>query len=82
MARERKFVGLLARDAIFLREVLRRQAHADVRVRIVVHQPGIRRNLVAAHGHHAHRFGAAGNGDVALPRHDALGGDGDRLQAG
>ncbi len=36
----------------------------------------------AGHGHHAHRFGAAGDGDLDLPGHDGIGGVGDALQAG
>ena len=81
VAREREFVGLLPRDAVFLREIFGRQAHVDVGVRKIVHQPRIRRDFVAAHGNHAHGFGAAGDGNVALPGHDSLGGDGDGLQA-
>ena len=39
----------------------------EIGVRIVIHQPRIRRDFVAAHRHHAHRLGAAGDAIVALP---------------
>ena len=48
----------------------------------MVHQPGIRGDLIAAHGHHAHGFGAAGDDDFGIAEHDAFGSHGDGLQAG
>ena len=81
MASERKLVGLLASNAVLRGHIFRRKAHAQVGVRIVVHQPGIRGNLIAAHRNHGHGFGAAGENDVAVSRHDSLGGHGDGLQA-
>ena len=77
-----KLIGLLAGDAEFARNVFRAEAHADVRVGRVVHEPGIRRNLVAAHGHHGHGLGAARHDDVRGAAANAFGGERNRLQAG
>ena len=77
-----ELVGLLASDAEFARDVFRAQAHVDVGVGIVVDEPGIRRNFVAAHGHHGHGFGAAGDDDLSGAGTDAFGGESDGLQAG
>ena len=64
------------------RQIFGGEAHAEVGVRIVVHQPGIGRDFVAAHGHHGHGFGAAGDDHFGVAQHDAFGGHGDGLQAG
>src|SRR5690348_10267137 len=82
MALEGKFVGLFARDAVFFGEIFGGEAHAEVGVGIMVHEPRIGRNFVAAHGNHAHGFGAAGENDFGLSGDDAFGGYGDGLQAG
>ena len=82
MAAERKGVLLLAGDASLARMVLRDQAGAQVDVGITVHQRRVRRHLVAAHRHHAHRLGAAGDDRLGEPAHDPLGGERDGLQAG
>ncbi len=73
---------MLARDAEFARDVFRTEAHVDVGVRVVIDEPGIRRNLVSAHGDHGHGFRAAGDNDFGGAGTDALCGEGNGLQAG
>src|SRR5690348_1851120 len=46
MRLHRKLVRRLPRNPEFPRDVFRPETHIDVRVRIMVHQPGVRRNLV------------------------------------
>ena len=82
MAAQRKRVALLARNAEARRQPLRRQAHRKISVRIMIHQPGVRRNFVAAHGDHRHRFRPARHHHLGAAAHDALGRHGNRLQAG
>ena len=77
-----KLIRLLARDAEFARNVFRAQPHVDVRVGIVIDEPGIGRNFVAAHGHHGHGLGAARDDDLGRAAANALGGERDGLQAG
>ena len=54
----------------------------EIHVGVLIHQRGIRRNLVAAHRHQAHRLGAARHDGRCEPAHHALRGVGDGLQAG
>ena len=61
MRSQREAVLLLPRDGRFTGVVLRNEAGAEVDVRIVVNERRIGRDLVPAHRHEAHRFGAAGN---------------------
>ena len=82
VAGKRELIGLLARNAIFAREIFGREAHAEVTVGVVIHQPRIGRHFVAAHRHQSHRFGAAGENHVRVTQHDALRGHGDGLQTG
>ena len=82
MAAQREGVLFLARDAALARVVLRDEAGREIDVRIAVDERRIGRHLVAAHRHHAHRLGAAGDRRAAEAAHDALGGIRDRLQAG
>ena len=81
MALVGKLVGLLAGDGVFAREIFGGEAHAEIGVGIVIHEPGIGRDLVATHRHHAHGLGAASDDHVGMAAHDALGGHGDGLQA-
>ena len=76
--RERVLFG--ARDDRFARVVLGDQPGAEIDIRVRRDELRIRRDLVAAHRHHAHRLGAAGHGGAALSKHDALGAVRDRLQ--
>ena len=48
----------------------------------MIDQPGVRRNLVSAHGDHRHRFGPARDHHLGAAAHDALRRHGNRLQAG
>ncbi len=81
MAAQRELVALLPRNAEALRHPLRRQAHREIRIRVVVHQPWVQGNLVAAHRDHGHGLGAARQHDFRPARHDALGSHGNGLQA-
>ncbi len=67
-----KLVRVLTRNSEFPRDIFRAQPHIDVRVRIMIHQPRIRRNLVAAHRHQRHRFRAAGNNHLRPAASDPL----------
>ena len=77
-----ELIGLLAGDAEFARDIFRAESHVDVGVGIVIDEPGIGRNFVAAHGDHGHGFGAAGDDDFGGAGADAFGGESDGLQAG
>ncbi len=77
-----ELIGLLAGDSEFARDIFRAEAHVDVGVRIVIDEPGIRGNFVAAHGNQGHRFGAAGDDDFRGAAANAFGSERDRLQAG
>ena len=79
---QRELVGLLARDTKFARNVLRAEAHADIRVGRMIDKPRIGRNLVAAHGHERHGLGTACDDDLRRAAANALGGKRDGLQAG
>ena len=61
MAAQRERVLLLARDRRLARVVLGDQPGREVDVGIAVDQRRVRRDLVAAHRHQAHRLGAAGD---------------------
>ncbi len=80
MAAEREGVLLLARHGRFARVVFRDETGRQVDVGIAVHERGIRRDLVAAHRHEAHRLGAAGHDRGREAGHDPLGRRGDRLK--
>ena len=82
MACEREFVALRSRDAETLRHALGGKAHREIRVGIMIDEPGVGRNLVAAHGDHRHGFCSAGNDDFGAARLNSLGGHGDGLQPG
>ena len=82
MALEGEAVLRLARDARFPCVVLSHETGREIDVGIGVHERRVRRQLVAAHRHQAHRLGAAGDDDLGGADHDALGGLGNRLQAG
>ena len=71
----------LARDPRGVGVVLRHESGAQVDVRVVGDQLRVRRHLVASHRDEAHRLGAAGDDRAGRPAHDALGREGDRLQA-
>src|SRR5882757_11523387 len=77
-----KFVGLLAGDAEFAGDIFGAEAHVDVGVGIVVDEPGIGGDFVAAHRHQGHGFGATGYDDFGGTAADAFGGERDGLQAG
>jgi len=77
-----KLVGFFARDLMLAGQIFGSEAHTKIGVRIMIHQPGIRRSLIAAHGHHAHRFRAAGDNDFGVAEHDAFRRHGNGLQAG
>ena len=81
VAAKRELVLLFARDLVFSSQVFRRQSHAEVSVRIVLHQVGVRREVEPAHRNQTHAFRSARDDDLRRPRHDALGGEGDGLQA-
>ena len=81
VAAQREGVLRLARDLRLPRVVLGHQAGCQVDVRVAVHQRRVRRDLVPAHGHEAHRLGAAGDDGRRCPAHDPLGAVGDGLQA-
>ena len=76
-----ELIRLLSGNPEFARKIFRAQAHVDVRVRIMVHEPGIRRDFISAHGHQRHRFRAAGHDDLRGAAPDPFGGQRDRLQA-
>ena len=63
------------------RQALGGQSHGEIGVGIVRDQPGVGRDLVAAHGNHGHGLDAAGDDDLGSAGHDALGRHGNRLQA-
>ena len=48
----------------------------------MIDEPGVGRNLVAAHGDHRHRFRAAGDDHFGAAGLNSLGGHGDGLQPG
>ncbi len=77
-----ELVHLFTRDAVMLGHVLSGEAHGEIAARIVLDQPWVDGDLVAAEGNERHRFGAAGDEHVARACLDAVGGDGDALQAG
>ena len=75
-------VGLFAGDVVVPGDALGGEAHGEVRVGVVLHQPGVGADFVAPHGDHAHGFGSAGDDDFSTASADAFGGHGDGLQAG
>ncbi len=77
-----EFVGLFAGDAEFSGDVFGAEAHVDIGVGIMVDQPRIGGNLVAAHGDERHGLGAAGDDDFGGAAANALGSKRDGLQAG
>jgi len=81
MAAQRERVLLGARDAGFACVIFRDQTGRKIDVGIAFDQRRVRRDLVAAHRHEAHRLGAAGDDRRGRAAHDPLGGVGDRLQA-
>ncbi len=82
VAIHRELVGLLARDVEARGETLRSKSHREIGVGIVLHQPGVGGDFVAAHGNHGHGLDATGNHDLGSASHNALGTLGDRLQSG
>jgi hypothetical protein len=82
MAAQREGVLLGPRDLRLARMVLRDESRAEVHVGVAVHQRRVRRDLVAAHRHEAHRLGPAGKDRRREAAHDVLGGVGNRLQPG
>ncbi len=80
MTAKRERILLRARDARFARVILGDQAGAQVHVGVTLDQRRIRRDLVSAHRHEAHRLGAAGHDRRREPAHHALGRVGDGLQ--
>ena len=80
------FVGelvlLLPGDAVVVGDALRGEAHGHVGAGVVVDEPGVDRDLVAAEGDVGHALGAAGEDDVGAAAADAVGGERDGLQAG
>ena len=62
-------------------EVFGAQAHIDVGVGIVIDEPRIRGNLIAAHRHERHGFRATRDDDLCGTATNAVGGQGDGLQA-
>jgi len=83
MALIAEFILVLARDAVFLRDLLGGDAHAVGDADIVVFEyTRIHRDLVAHHGHHGHGLGAAGDHHVGLAQADPVGGHGHGLQPG
>ncbi len=82
MAAQRELILRLTGDAGRAGVVLGDEAGAEVHVGVAGDELGVGRDLVAAHRHHAHRLGAAGDRGAALAEHDALGAVGDRLQPG
>ena len=82
MAAQGERVLRLAADAALAGVVLGHEAGAEIDVRVTVDERRVRRDLVAAHRHQAHRLGAAGNHGAGKPAHDSLGREGDRLESG
>src|ERR1700692_5119556 len=82
MAAQRKLIAPLASDSETSGHSLSGQAHREVGVGIMVDQPGIRRNFIAAHGDHGHRFTAPCDHHFGGSGHDAFGGHGDGLESG
>ena len=80
MAPQRVVVLSLPRDLRLARVVLCDQAGRQVHVRVAVHQRRVRRDLVPAHRHQAHRLGAPGDDGRRRSAHDPLGGVGDGLK--
>ena len=72
---QRERVLRLARDLPLRGHLLGRQAHAvgDADVLVLREHLRVERGLVAAHRHHAHRLGAAGDHHVGLADADAVG---------
>src|SRR6202790_4721112 len=77
---DRKLVRLLPRNPKLPRDVFRSQPHIDVRIRIVIHQPRIRRNLVAPHRHHGHRLCPTRHNHLRCTRANPLRRNRNRLQ--
>jgi hypothetical protein len=80
VAGESELVRLLARDAVVPRHALRGQPHRQIRIRIVLLQPGIDGNLVAAERDEGHGFRPAGHDHLRSPTPYALHRQGDSLQ--
>ena len=81
VASQRERILLLAADAVVADVVFRDQPRREVDVGIALHQRRVRRHLVAAHRHQAHRLGAAGHDRLRPAAHDPLGRERDGLQA-
>ncbi len=77
-----ELVHLLAGDAVVGRDALGGEAHGHVGAGVVVDEPGVDGDFVAAEGHVRHALGAAGDDDVRSAATDALCGERDGLQAG
>src|ERR1041385_8388513 len=60
----------------------RREAHREIGIGVVVHQPGIDRHLVPAHGDHAHRFSAAADGNLSASHSHGIRSQRDGLKSG
>ncbi len=80
VAAVRECVGVLARDVVLSRDVLRGQAHVEVDVGTVLDEVRIGTEAAVA-ADETHRLGAAGDDGVGHPGHDPLGGHGDGLRA-
>ena len=81
VAVQRELVRLLPGDAELLPQALRGDSHPHVKLRQIIDDPGIRRELVPGHRDHAHRLGPAGDNDLRAASADAIGRERDRLQA-
>jgi hypothetical protein len=75
-------VLLLAADAVVVGDALGGEAHGEIGAGVVVDEPGIGGEPIAAEGDERHRFGASGDDGVGGARGDAIGGERDCLQAG
>ena len=81
VAVQREPVGRVAADAVAPRQALGRQTHREIRIRVVLDQPGIDRDLVAAKGHEGHGFGAARDNYLRPAAAYAFGSQRDSLKA-
>src|SRR4029077_20321349 len=74
--------GLLASDGELAGDIFSAQAHVDVRVWVMVDEPGIGGGFVPANGHKRHALVSASDDDFGGPAANALGGERDGLQTG
>ena len=82
MAAQGEGVALVTRDAEAFGDAFGGKSHAEISVGIMIDEPGIGGNFVAAHGDHGHGLGSACHHDFGAAGHNALRRHGNCLQAG